>query len=247
MGRRWAMTAASILFVASPWLPYSRSYFAESAIGLALILGLWALMLDLPILATLAAAAGAIMKPPFAIVAGGFLIEEIRERRWKDAIKMGAVLALALPLLSILAHNFWLYRSVSPMSQFVKTLVDPVEGLLWYAPWTIFGFVFCGSAFFSTSEDARMGRAMALPLFLYLLAVSSVGFGPGYCYGPRYWVAYMPWLALATVEAMRRMGRYPRVVCIAMILCGVAMAIPGALRYPQLFNRPALDAWRAFY
>ncbi len=247
MDRRWAMLAAAILFVASPWLPYARTYFAESTIGLALILGLWALMSELPILATLAAAAGAIMKPPFAIVAGGFFIEEVRERHWKDAVKIGAMLALALPVLTILARNFWLYRRVLPMSQFVKTLVDPDEGLLLYAPWTIFGFLACGYAFCSPSKEARLARTMALPLFLYLLAVSSVGFGAGYCYGPRYWVAFMPWLALGTVEAMRRMGRYSRALCMVLIVCGVAMAIPGALRYPQLFNRPALDAWRGFH
>jgi len=247
MGRRWAMLAASILFVASPWLPYARAYFAESTIGLALILGLWALMSDLPILATVAAAAGAIMKPPFAIVAGGFFIEEVRERHWKDAIKIGAVLALALPVLTILAHDFWLYRRVLPMSQFVKTLVDPVEGLLLYAPWTVFGFLACGYAFFSPSKEARLARSMALPLFFYLLAVSSVGFGAGYSYGPRYWVAFMPWLALGAVEAMRRMGRYSRALCVVLIVCGVGMAIPGALRYPQLFNRPALETWRGFH
>ena len=32
--------AASILFAASPWLAYSRAYFAETTIGMALILGL---------------------------------------------------------------------------------------------------------------------------------------------------------------------------------------------------------------
>ena len=96
MGRRWAMLAASMLFAASPWLAYSRSYFAESSIGLALILGLWALMSDLPILAVLAAGAGAIMKPPFALVGAGFLVEEVREKRWKDAIKIALVLGLPL-------------------------------------------------------------------------------------------------------------------------------------------------------
>ncbi len=219
-GPRMGNGGRSIIFLGrSPWLAYSRAYFAESTIGLALILGLGALMSDFPILATLAAAAGAIMKPPFALVAGGFFIEEVRERRWKDAVKIGAVFALALPVLTILAHNFWLYRRVLPMSQFVKTLVDPVEGLLLYAPWTIFGFFVCGRAFFSPSKGARLARTMALPLFLYLLAVGSVGFGAGYSYGPRYWVAFMPWLALATVEAMRRMGRYPRALCVVLILC----------------------------
>jgi hypothetical protein len=247
MGRSWAMLAAAILFVASPWLPYSRAFFAESTIGTALILALWALVSDWPILAALAAGASALMKPPFALVGAGFLLEEVREKRWKDAIKIATVMALGIPAFAVIVHNFGLYRKFSEMGRFVSTFVDPVEGLLLYAPWTIFGFVACARAAFSSSSDARLTRTMAVPLFLYLLAVSSVGSGVGYSYGPRYWVAFMPWLALATIEAMRRAGRYQRVICAILVLCGIAMAMPGALRYPQLFNMPALDAWRAFH
>jgi hypothetical protein len=247
MGRRWAMLAAAILFAASPWLPYSRAFFAESTIGTALVLAVWALMSDWPILATLAAGAGALMKPPFALVGAGFLLEEIREKRWKDALKIAAVMALGLPAFAVIVHNFGLYRRFSAMGQLVSTFVDPVEGLLLYAPWTIFGFVACARASFSSSGNARLTRTMAAPLFLYLLAVSSVGSGVGYSYGPRYWVAFMPWLALATVEAMRRAGRYQRAICAVLVLCGVAMAVPGALRYPQLFNLAAIDAWRGFH
>ena len=57
-------------------------------------------MSDLPILAALAARRGAVMKPPFALVGAGFLVEEVREKRWKDAIKIGVV--LGLPALEIL-------------------------------------------------------------------------------------------------------------------------------------------------
>ena len=252
MGRGWSMLAASILFAASPWLAYSRSYFAESTIGLALILGLWAFVSDLPILAAVAAAAAAIMKPGFALVGAGFFVEEIREKRWKDAIKIALV--LGLPALEILASNFWLHRrflvlGLEPSFQFrqlADTLLDPVEGLLLYAPWTIFGFLACARSSLSLSEDSRLVRTMALPLFLYLIVLSSIGFGAGYCYGPRYWVAFLPWLALGTVEAMRRAGRYQHALCAVLVLFGAAIAIPAALRYPQLFHRPALDAWRAF-
>jgi hypothetical protein len=244
MGRGWALLAASILFTASPWLAYSRAYFAETSIGLAIILGLWALISDRPILAALAAAAGALMKPPFALVGIGFLAEEVREKRWKDAIKIALV--LGLPALAILGHDFWLNRRFLALSQFVNTLVDPVHGLLVYAPWTAFGFVACARAFYTPSDDSRMARTMAVPLFLYLLGVSSVGFGPGFCYGPRYWVAFLPWLSLGTVEAMRRAGRYQRAVCAVLVLFAVAIAITGAMRYPDFFGRPVWDAWQGF-
>ncbi len=253
MGRRWSMLAASILFAASPWLAYSRSYFADSTIGLALILGLWALLSDYPILAALAAGAAAVMKPVFALVGPGFLVEEVREKRWKDAIKIALV--LGLPALEFFASNFWLHRRFLVLSvelsfqfrQFVDTFVDPIEGLLLYAPWTIFGFLACACAFLSLSADSRLARTMALPLYLYLIVLSLIGFGAGWSYGPRYWVAFLPWLALGTVEAMRRAGRYQRALCALLVLFGVAMAIPGALRYPQLFHKPVLNACRGLY
>jgi hypothetical protein len=253
MGRRWAMLAASMLFAASPWLAYSRSYFSETTSGVALILGLWMFLSDLSILAALAAAVGAIMKPPFALVAAAFLVEKVREKRWKDAIKIALV--SGLPVSAIFAYNFWLHRrflvlSVEASFQFrrlVDTLVDPIEGLLLYAPWTVFGFLACARAFLSRSEDSRLARTMALPLFLYLIVLSSIGFGAGYCFGPRYWVAFLPWLALGSVEEMRRAGGNQRLICAVLVLFGVAIAIPDALRYPQLFERPILDAWRGFY
>ena len=253
MERGWAMLAASILFAASPWLAYSRAYFAETTIGMALLLGLWALMSDFPIIAGLGAAAGAVMKPPFALVGAGFLVQEVREKRWKDAIKIALV--LGLPALEILGYNLWVHRSALELgfhwsfqfSQLVDTFLGYREGLLLYAPWTIFGFLACARAFVSTSGGSRLARTMALPLFLYLIVLSSVGFGAGFCYGPRYWVAFMPWLALATVEAIRPAGRYRRAACAVLILFAIAIAVPGALRYPQLFRRPLLDAWRGFY
>jgi hypothetical protein len=247
------MLGASILFAASPWLAYSRGYFAETTIGVTILVGLWALLSDLPILAAIAAAVGAVMKPPFALVGAGFLVEEVREKRWRNAIKIAVV--LGLPVLEILGYNFWIHRNALELGfrwsfqffQLLDTLFGTREGLLLYAPWTIFGFYACARALKSDSMGSRLARTMALPLFVYLIVLSSTGFGAGYCYGPRYWVAFLPWLALATVEAIRRAGRYQRVICGVLIVFAIAVAIPGALRYPQLFRSTLLDAWRGFY
>ena len=249
MGRGWAMLAASMLFAASPWLAYSRSYFSETTIGVSFLLSLWMLLSDLPILAALTAGVAAIIKPPFAVVGASFLAEALRARRWKNAIKIALVLGLAA--LEIFPHDFftydlWLHRRFVPLSRLAYTLLDPVEGLLLYAPWTIFGFFACARSLHAQSDDSRMARSMALPLFLYLIGVSSFGHGPGYCYGPRYWVAFLPWLALGSVDELQRAGRYQTLICAVLILVGVVIAIPGALRYPQLFQRPLLDAWRGF-
>ncbi len=253
MDRGWAMLASSLLFIASPWLAYSRAYFAETTIGMALILGLWAFVSDRPIVAALAAGVSAVMKPPFALVGAGFLLEELREKRWKDAIKIAVV--LGLPAAEILGYNLWVHRNPMEMgfqwsfrvSELANTLFGYREGVLLYAPWAIFGFIAGAVAFFSRSNNSKLLRTIALPLFLYLLVLSSTGFGAGYCYGPRYWVAFMPWLALGTVEAARRAGRYQRAVCALLVLFAISLAIPGALRYPQLFRHSVLDAWRGFY
>jgi hypothetical protein len=84
-------------------------------------------------------------------------------------------------------------------------------------------------------------------MVLYLVLMSSTGFGPGYCFGPRYWIAFMPWMAVGAVYAMRNRGWIVRAVFAMLVVVGVAIAIPSALRYPQLFDKPMPMAWRGFY
>ena len=118
----------------------------------AILVGLWALLSDLPILAAIAAAVGAVMKPPFALVGAGFLVEEVREKRWRNAIKIAVVLGL---LSGNSRRNFWIHRNASSNwafrlsfqpFQLLDTLLGTREGLLLYAPWTIFGFYACARA-----------------------------------------------------------------------------------------------------
>jgi hypothetical protein len=59
MGCGPALLAASALGLASPWLAYSRSFYPEPAIGLAMVLALWAMASRRPKLAALAAGAAA--------------------------------------------------------------------------------------------------------------------------------------------------------------------------------------------
>ena len=246
MSRGWAILAASILFLASPWLPYSRAYFAESTIGLAIILGVWALLSDFPILAALAAGAAAAMKPPFALVAAGFFVEEVRERRWKDAVKIAAVLALATSGPGDYRPQL---RPASKGRADESTHQDSVRSGRRAAalrPLDDLRIPRLRPRIFSARRGYAAGAYHVATVVSLPHRGESVGYGAGYCYGPRYWVAFMPWLALGAVEAMRRGGRYQRAICGVLVLFGVAMAIPGALRYPQLFAMPALDAWRGF-
>jgi hypothetical protein len=207
-------------------------------------------MEDLPLLAALATAGVAILRPPLAFVGACFMIDEVQEGRWQDAIKMALVLGLFG--LVFLAFNYWLHKTVTHLgfgsllhiNKPYNAFLDPAHGILTFAPWTLFGFAAIAKSFGSFAPDSRLLRYIALPVALYTVALTACGFGPGYCYGPRYWVPFLPWLAIATMLAMRKAGRPARVACTLLVLFSVAIAVPGALCYPQLFDQSPLAGWR---
>jgi hypothetical protein len=74
-------------------------------------------------------------------------------------------------------------------------------------------------------EAAREGEAGAV-------------FGPGFCYGPRYWVPLPPWFAIGWNSA----GRALRVVSSVLAIAGAVFAISGILRCPEMFAGPPWSA-----
>jgi len=91
---------------------------------------------------------------------------------------------------------------------FLDNLTHKTYGLLWYAPWVVCAFWALVRAGWRYAAGDDILAAMALPIlfnFLMLgsLAVAFRSFSPGYCYGPRYWVPLLPWLALLSVGSSR--------------------------------------------
>jgi len=248
-----AILAAAVLLLASPWLPYCREYFPETTIGLTLALAIWAWSDDRPGLASFFAAGAAILKPSFAVVGAGFVIEAMRERRLRDAIRMAVILSICA--VALCAFNYWLagtplisgagaWRPTANLRQLLDTLLEPSHGLLIFAPWTIFAVFAIAHAFDQFDADSAMLRRMAMPIVLYLILLVITPFGPDFCYGPRYWVAFLPWLAVGTMQAMRTANRKRRIACALLIGLAMAIAIPAALRLPQLYATPAWAAWQ---
>lgn len=252
LSRGLAILAAAVLLLASPWLPYCREYYPETTIGLTLALAMWAWSDDRPGLASFFAAGAAILKPSFAVVGAGFVIEAMLERRVRDAIRMAVILSICAVVLC--AFNYWLAGTplisgseawTSPdLRQLPETLLDPSHGLFPFAPWTVFGVFAIAHAFDHFDAETAMLRRMAMPIVLYLILLVMAGFGPGFCYGPRFWVAFLPWLAVATMQAMRIAKRKGRIACALLIGLAMAIAIPAALRLPQLYSTPAWAAWQ---
>lgn len=252
LSRGYALLAAATLLLASPWLPYCRDYFSETTIGLCLVLAIWSWSDDRPVMAALFAAGAAIIKPSFAVVGAGFLIEAIRERRPREALKMASVLAICA--LALGAFNYWLSGTplisgseewflASDLEPLHDTLLDPAHGVLVFAPWAIFAVFAIAHAFDRFDTDSAMLRRMAWPMMLYLFVLAVTGFGPGFCYGPRYWVPFLPWLAVATVQALRTAGVRGRVVCVLLILLGMAIAIPAVVQLPKMYSVPPNAGW----
>ncbi len=249
MNRAKAMLAALLLMVASPWLPYARSFFPASTIGLALIVALWALIEERMILAGLAAGFTAILNPPFAVVGVGFVLDEMIAGHRRNALTLLIVLGSCAA--ALVTFNYWLAMTplisgnggLLPFSigRLYETFLAPEHGLFIFAPWTIVVFLAIPFAFGSAHPWSRALRAMVMPISLFTILMGCGA--PGLCYGPRYWIPFLPWFALAAIEVIGR-ARRPAVIAWGLVvLLSALIAIPGALRYAELFSQPPWAAW----
>ncbi len=254
MTRTDALAAAALLALASPWLVYARSVYSETGIGLALILALWAMEADRPVLASIACFAAAAFKLSFLVIAAGFVIDRILGGRKRQAALM--TLTIGVCLAGLVGFNYWLARTpfisgnlagnnlrfAHNLRPLFNLFFEPEHGLIIFAPWTIFAVRALGSVPFHRERSTFL-RPIAIGIALYICVLAFPTFGPGDSYGPRYFVPLMPWLALASVEGARLSGRRARVAFALLALLGAAFVIPGILRYPEMYARPPWAAW----
>ena len=258
MGRGYALLATALLALGSPWLAYTRSFFVEPVIGLSAAIALYALEGGRPLLAASAAAAAAIFKPPLAVIGGGFIVDRIQQKRWRELILILSVLSLSG--LALMTFNYWLARtpvisgngsgpwplgsnSSHDFYQLGDTLIGSAHGLFIWAPWTIFAIFPIGQAFCSAEGCPRFLREMSLPMTMQLVVLTASNFDSGACYGPRYWVPFLPWMAVATVTLLKYAGWSWKLVFLLLAIVSTAISIAGALRYPQMFSLSPWFLW----
>ena len=260
MDRGDALFATALLACASPWLGYTRSFFAEPAIGLSAAISLWALEAERPYLTGAAAAAAAIFKPPLAVIGGGFGIDLAQRRRWHQLMQMLVVLIVAgLALVSI---NYYLARTpiisgngtgpwpigddtAQNFGELADTFLGGAHGLFVWVPWSIFAVFPIGWAFCKADAAPRFLREMSIPMALQLLILSASNFGPAVCFGPRYWVPFLPWMAVAAVYTFRSSGWFWKGTFAVFAVVSLGFAIFGALRYPQMYAASPWYLWHA--
>jgi hypothetical protein len=283
-GAKMGLATVGLLMFASPWLAYTRSFFAEPAIGLSLVLALLALEAGRPTACGIAVGAAMAFKPTFVAVGLGIVSQLVRERRWEYAFRAGG--ALIGVGAATIAFNFWLAgvpmlsgaRTLVPGSDWWSTrlveslsvsrdlvpgvsgwpmrlsewLILPRHGLLVFVPWVVFAFWDIGMEqirFSRTRTGNVVVRFMFLPCSIYLAEMTFLGvlgheLGGGFCYGPRYWVPFLPWFALASARHFLGASWRARGIIAVTISIGALFAISGALEYPTMFAKPAYLALR---
>lgn len=132
------------------------------------------------------------------------------------------------------AHDF---------SQLGDTLIGSAHGLFIWAPWTIFAIFPIGQAFCSAKRCPRFLHEMSLPMAMQLVVLTASNFGPGTCYGPRYWVPFLPWMAVAAVHVVRSTGWGWKLIFLLLAIASIAISIAGALRYPQMLSLSPWFLW----
>jgi len=195
-----------------------------------------------------------VLKPPFAVGCAGFVVERLWARAWRDAIAMATVDGrlharprrvelLARRRTMVMSNEAW--RWAHGVDALHDTLLALDHGVLPYAPWVAVGLFGLVRALGPRRGEARaVLRCMAIPTLFYVAFLASTDIKPGYCYGPRYWVPLLPFLAVAAVDVVRtRIVRRAGVFAL-LVLVSAAVAIPGSLRYGELWDKPVLAVWR---
>lgn len=258
MRARPALFAAALLGLASSWLPYVKSYFAETSIGLLLLLGLLALRSGRPLVAGLTVGLAMIMKQPAALFAAVWIVERWLAGRRRDAVWLtGGMVACGL---SLVAFNITFLKSFTTtgnlpfawangLTSLYDTFLHFTQGVLLYVPWVVIPLVW-GVVGSRPGVPDREGvvsvearRQMIIPTLLTVATIASVAWGPGYCYGPRYWVPLFPMLAILAVDFAIAGGAWRRWVLAVPAAYAMAIAVPAGLQYHRLFSVPPLTAY----
>ncbi|MEE9384307.1 MAG: hypothetical protein V3V08_12950 [Nannocystaceae bacterium] len=95
MKPRSALAASALLALASPWLAYSKGYFSETTIGLALVAAIYFIAKKRALPAAIAISCAMILKPPFVLLGVAWLFDRLLARDWRTARTACLVMGLA--------------------------------------------------------------------------------------------------------------------------------------------------------
>lgn len=238
-----ALLAAALLGLATPWLAYTGSLYSEGLSSTVLAFGLLALVCAVPWLAAVFAVAAFWMKPALVVVGAAWILE----RWWAgDRRAAGQITAvMAVGGFALLAFNHFVLGRVwisgtyawqppDGLRTFFDTMLHERYGALTFVPWLVLAVpgMWRGPA----PGAAGSARQIGLPCALHWVLLGTYGAMGATCYGPRYWIPFMPFFAVAAALALAGAGRAFRAGFAVLALAGLLLSVPGALLHKKAWD-----------
>jgi hypothetical protein len=249
-----AAIAALLLGFCSSWLPYIKSYFPEVPIGLALISAYVAFRRDRMIATAVLLFAAVAMKAPFLVFGAWWGAALLWRQRYRQAFIFGSTLGILG--LSLVGFNLLTIRQVSSAGaapfaiargtqSLFDTFFDPLHGVIWFIPWVVLALAWGSCRVLPHSPDRYVGLRkealtdIVIPVWLCIATFGLVAWGPGYCYGPRYWLPLLPFLGLMAGDALVTTACWRRSVYVYFAVWAALVAFVGVSQYHLLFSQRA--------
>ena len=251
---KYAAFSCGLLLLASPWLSYSGSLYTEVMQGFFLTAAVLALSRNRPGLAGFCLGMSVTVKPALAVVVFGIVMFLWWKRRRAEAFRV-SVLAGAIGG-GLVAFNEWQTRMIvvnGPAGwKWTRTLagafghwISPDHGLLAFVPWAAIALIPIARSLRRGAGEGREALGLlAAGLVPFAITLSAFAFTGGDCYGPRYWVPFLPWLAVGGGLVLERESRFLQTAVVSFAAIGAGIAISGALSRGYARNvAPFAPAW----
>jgi hypothetical protein len=238
-----SVLAAALLYYASPWLEYSHQLYPATFMGLLLITALWALLSKRPWLSAPLVAVAAMQSEAFVLIFAGWTLALYFLKEKRRALVFAAASSVSLLATASISH--WLIGKASIREMpftldpavLLRTFIGPEGGVLLFIPWSVAVFCFMAVSFIpgktETPESTRVLKVMAAGIIPVAGVYMIMPYTGQYCYGPRYWIPYVPWLALALMLGLRlyegrKYYRWIRMGVLVMVGSSTVMSVASA-------------------
>lgn len=230
---KWSLGAVAVLYFASPWLVYSHALFAMTFLGLLMVAALSAFIYKRFAIAAVLVTITSLQSEAFIAILPTWTLylffAKQRKNAWRFAAAgLGAVIIAAMInrvlLGKVSLRGMWFV--FAPVLW--KTFIEPERGLFLFVPWSVVALVFLGAVLVKrgggTDPHVLMMAAGLLPMAAIYVFMPDTG-GAGY--GPRYWVPFMPWLAILFAIATKKSWNLKPLLTrpILVVLIGISAVI----------------------
>jgi hypothetical protein len=247
----------SLVYYASPWLDYSHQLFPATFMGLLLIAALWAFLSNRHWASAILLALATIQSEAFVFVLVGWTIALYLFNERRSALVFAAAGCGSLAVAAAFSHWLLGKATIRDMSFIFdpaliwRTFIEPETGLLLFIPWSVAVFSFMFWSFVSGPTAHPVTRILKV-LAAGILPVAAVymilPYTGQFCYGPRYWVPYIPWLALGLILGLKmcqgtRYYQWIRsTVTVGVAFAGVTSLAAALMPPSEVWHQPPLHA-----